>query len=105
RQRAALCRFLEDGRLKLDNNASERELKRIATGRKAWLFGGSDDHAHAAAALFSLIATCKLHGLEPEQYLRDVLRVLAHWPRERYLELCPHRWAATRTRLDAGQLA
>ncbi len=105
RQRAALCRFLEDGRLKLDNNASERELKRIATGRKAWLFVGSDDHAHAAAALFSLIATCKLHRLEPEQYLRDVLRVLAHWPRERYLELCPHRWLATRASLDAGQLA
>lgn len=105
RQRAALYRFLEDGRLKLDNNASERELKRIATGRKAWLFVGSDDHAHAAAALFSLIASCKLHRIEPEQYLRDVLRVLAHWPRERYLELCPHRWNATRARLDAAQLA
>jgi transposase len=105
RQRAALCRFLEDGRLKLDNNASERELKRVATGRKAWLFVGSDDHAHAAAALFSLIATCKLHRIEPEQYLRDVLRVLVHWPRERYLELCPHLWTATRARLDAGELA
>lgn len=105
RQRAALCRFLEDGRLKLDNNASERELKRVATGRKAWLFVGSDDHAHAAAALFSLIATCKLHRIEPEQYLRDVLRVLVHWPRERYLELCPHLWNHTRTRLDSAELA
>ena len=105
RQRAALCRFLDDGRLGLSNNASERELRRVAVGRKAWLFCGSDDHAQAAAALFTLIATCKIHNLEPEAYLRDVLRVLAHWPRDRYLELCPHLFAATRARLDPVELA
>jgi transposase len=105
RQREALCRFLDDGRLGLSNNASERELRRIAVGRKAWLFCGSDDHAQAAAALFTLIATCKIHGLEPEAYLRDVLRVLAHWPKDRYLELCPHAFAATRARLDPAELA
>ena len=105
RQRAALCRFLDDGRLGLSNNASERELRRVAVGRKAWLFCGSDDHAQAAAALFTLIATCKIHNLEPEAYLRDVLRVLAHWPRDRYLELCPHIFAATRARLDPVELA
>lgn len=105
RQRAALSRFLDDGRLGLDNNASERELRRIAVGRKAWLFVGSDDHAEAAAALFTLIATCKLHNLEPEAYLRDVLRVLGHWPKDRYLELCPHAFAATRARLNPDELA
>ena len=105
RQREALCRFLDDGRLGLSNNASERELRRIAVGRKAWLFCGSDDHAQAAAALFTLIATCKIHGLEPEAYLRDVLRVLAQWPKDRYLELCPHAFAATRARLDPVELA
>lgn len=105
RQREALCRFLDDGRLGLSNNASERELRRIAVGRKAWLFCGSDDHAQAAAALFTLIATCKIHGLEPEAYLRDVLRLLAHWPKDRYLELCPHAFAATRARLDPVELA
>ena len=105
RQQAALCRFLEDGRLGLSNNASERELRRVAVGRKAWLFCGSDDHAQAAAALFTLIATCKIHGLEPEGYLRDVLRVLGHWPKDRYLELCPHIFAATRARLDPVELA
>ena len=105
RQRAALCRFLDDGRLGLSNNASERELRRIAVGRKAWLFVGSDDHAQAAAALFTLIATCKIHKLEPEAYLRDVIRVLGHWPRDRYIELCPHVWAATRARLDPAELA
>ncbi len=105
RQRAALCRFLEDGRLGLSNNASERELRRIAVGRKAWMFVGSDDHAQAAAALFTLIATCKLHGLEPEAYLRDVIRVLGAWPTDRYLELCPHAFAATRARLNPAELA
>jgi len=51
---------------------------RLAVGRKAWLFMGSDDHAHAAANLFSLIASCTLHGLEPEAYLADVIRVMPH---------------------------
>jgi transposase len=106
RQEAALRRFLADGRLKLDNNAAERQLRStIAMGRKAWLFVGSDDHAHAAGNLFSLIASCKLHRLDPEAYLADVIRVMPYWPRERYLELVPKYWAATRARLDAGELA
>jgi len=105
RQRQALCRFLDDGRLRIDNNASERALRPIAVGRKAWLFVGSDDHAEAAANLFSLIASCKLHHLDPEAYLRDLVRVLAHWPRERYLELAPKYWARTRARLDPRELA
>jgi transposase len=105
RQDAALRRFLEDGRLRLDNNASERELRRIAVGRKNWLFFGSDDHASAAANLFSLVASCKLHGLDPEAYLADVIRVMPYWPRERYIELAPKYWARTRARLDPGELA
>lgn len=103
-QEDALKRFLDDGRLSLDNNSSERALRTIATGRKAWLFVGSDDSAQSAAAFFSLIASCKLHGLEPEAYLRDVLRVLPHWPNDRYLELAPLNFAATRARLDAIEL-
>lgn len=105
RHEAALCRFIEDGRLGLTNNASERALRKVAVGRKAWLFVGSDDHAVSAGNLLSLIATARLHGLEPEGYLRDVLRVLAHWPRERYLELSPKHWEATCARLDAAELA
>jgi len=105
RQREALIRFLDDGRLRLDNNASERALRRIAVGRKAWLFVGSDDHAQAAANLFSLIACCKLHRLDPEAYLTDLFRILVHWPRDRYLELAPQYWARTRARLDPTQLA
>jgi transposase len=104
RHREALRRFLEDGRLLLENNRSERELRRIAVGRKAWLFVGSEDHAESAGHLFTLIATARLHRLDPEAYLRDLLRVLAHWPRERYLELAPKSWAATRARLVTAEL-
>jgi transposase len=105
RQSDALRRVLDDGRLVLDNNRSERELRRIAVGRKAWLFSGSDDHAESAGHLFSLIASARLHRLDPEGYLRDLFRVLAHWPRDRYLELAPKFWARTRARLDAVELA
>lgn len=101
---AALKRFLEDGRLKLDNNASERALRRIAVGRKNWLFVGSDDHAVSTANLLSMIASAKLHDLDPEEYLRDLFRVLPHWPEDRYLELAPKYWRATRARLDPVEL-
>ena len=106
RQKDALLRVLDDGRLVLDNNRSERALRgSIAIGRKAWLFVGSDDHAESAGHLFSLIASCRLHRLDPEAYLRDLFRVLAHWPKGRYLELAPRYWASTRARIDADQLA
>lgn len=105
RQKDALMRFLDDGRLSPDNNASERELRQIAVGRKAWLFIGSDDHAASAGNLLSLIASARLHGLDPEEYLRDVFRVLPHWPKDRYLELAAKYWPATRARLDERQLA
>jgi hypothetical protein len=104
RQKRALTRFLEDGRLPMTNNESERELRRVAVGRKAWLFVGSDDHAQAAGNILSLIASARLHGFDPELYLRAVLVVLAQWPRDRYLELAPKYWAATRARLDPEEL-
>ena len=105
RHKAALLRFLEDGRLKITNNHSERALRTIAVGRKNWLFCGSDDHATSAANLFSLIASCKLHGLDPETYLAEVIHVMPYWPRERYLELAPRYWTTTRVRLDPIELA
>lgn len=105
RQRDALRRFLDDGRLRLENNAAERALRSsIAVGRKAWLFFGSDDHAQAAANVFSLIASCQLHDLDAEAYLADLARVLPYWPRDRYLELAPKYWAATRARLVQKEL-
>ena len=105
RQREALRRVLDDGRLILENNRSERALRKIATGRKAWLFVGSDGHAQSAANLLSLIASARLLDIEPEGYLRDLFRVLPHWPRDRYLELAPKYWLETRSRLDYRELA
>jgi transposase len=105
RQQGALLRVFEDGRLVLDNNRSENQLRKIAVGRHAWLFAGSDDHATSAGHLFSLIASARLHRLDPEAYLRDLFRVLAYWPKDRYLELAPKYWGATRARLGAKELA
>ena len=105
RQREPLLRFLDDGRLRPDNNAAERALRgSIAVGRKAWLFFGSDDHAQAAANIFSLVASCELHGLDVESYLADVIRLMPLWPRDRYLELAPRYWTRTRARLDPCEL-
>jgi transposase len=104
RQREALRRFLDDGRLRLENNSAERELRSIATGRRSWLFMGSDDHAQAAANIFSLVASCRLHDLDIETYLAEIIRVMPYWPRDRYLELAPKYWARTRARLDPREL-
>jgi len=104
RQERALRRFLDDGRLRMDNNNSESALRVVATGRKSWLFFGSDDHAEAAANLYSLIASCKLHGIDPERYLAEVIRIMPYWPRARYLELAPAYWVQTRARLDPVEL-
>jgi hypothetical protein len=104
RQERALSRFLDDGRLRMDNNLSENALRTIATGRKAYLFFGSDDTAEAAANLYSLIASCKLHDLDPEHYLAEMIRVMPYWPRDRFLELAPAYWAHTRARIDPLEL-
>jgi transposase len=104
-QKQQLLRVLEDGRLPLDNTRSERSLRKIVVGRKNWMFYGSDTHAESAAAVFSIIASCRLHAIDPQQYLDEVLRVLPYWPKERYLELAPKLWATTRAKLRADELA
>jgi transposase len=104
-QRDVLTRFFDDGRLVLTNNGAERALKTIALGRKAWLFCGSDDHAKSTAALYSVVASARLHGLDPEEYLRCMIRLVPLWPADRMLELAPLFWIRTRARLDATQLA
>jgi len=89
----------------MTNNHSERALRFICGGRKVWLFFGSDDHAGAAANLFSLIASCKLHDIDAETYLAEIIHVLPFWPRDRYLELAPKYWRATRARIRPEELA
>lgn len=70
----------------------ENALRRVAIGRKNWLFAGSDTGGHTAAALFSLIATCQRHRIEPLTYLRDVLTRIASIPISQLGTLLPDRW-------------
>jgi hypothetical protein len=100
-QRQALCEFLSNGEIPIHNNASERALRRIVKGRQNWLFHGSDEHARRACAISSLIASCEMHGLDPEFYLQEILTVLPSYPLSRVLDLSPKNWVATRKRLIA----
>ncbi len=102
-QRAALCRFLDDGRLPLDNNISEQHLRREVLGRKNWLFLGSDEGARVNTIFVSLLASCQLHGIEPWAYLRDLFCLLQAWPKSRILELAPAFWQQTLQQEDTQQ--
>ena len=102
RQWQALTRYVEDGALAIDNNASERALRMVAVGRKNWLFAGSEAGAQRAATLYSLIATCKLHRLDPFAYLRDVIARVATHPMRRIAELTPRGWQAQRLAATTG---
>jgi len=88
----ALRRYLEDGDLDIDNNEAERALRCVAIGRKNWLFAGSDEGGWRAAILFSLVATCKRHGIDPFVYLRDVLARIATHPARAVADLMPSNW-------------
>jgi transposase len=103
-QKKELMRVLDDGRLPLDNTRSERSLRKIVVGRKNWMFYGSDTHAESAAAIFSLVASCRLHTIDPHQYLDEVMRVLPYWPKDRHIELAPKNWKTTRAKLRADEL-
>jgi transposase len=98
--RAALRRFLEDGRVPIHNNWSERELRREAVGRKNWLFVGSDEGGVVNATFVSLIASCQLHGIDPYEYLRDLFCLLPSWNAHRVLELSPLKWRETSARAE-----
>jgi hypothetical protein len=100
-QREALREFLRNGEIPIDNNACERALRRVVKGRRNWLSHGSADHAERACAISSLIASCEIHGIDPEFYLQEILTVAPSWPAQRALELTPKHWIETRQRLIA----
>ena len=85
----ALTRYVDDGHIEIDNNAAERSLRAVALGRKNYLFAGSDAGGERAAAIYSLIGTAKLNGLDPEAYLRNVLSRIADHPINRIEQLLP----------------
>ncbi|MGH9345355.1 MAG: IS66 family transposase [Terriglobia bacterium] len=84
--------FLRDGTVCTSNNAAERALRRIACGRKSWMFCGSDRGGQRAAVLYSLIATCRMNDVDPEAWLRDVLKRLPEHPAKQLHELLPWNW-------------
>jgi transposase len=89
----ALSAYLEDGRLEIDNSRVERLMRMVAVGRKNYLFAGSDEGARHGAVHYTLIATCRLHGLDAQAYLADIYaKIAAGWPQQRLAELLPDAW-------------
>jgi transposase len=89
----ALTRFLDEGRAEIDNNIAERAMRSVAIGRKNWLFAGSKAGGERAAAIYSVIETAKLNGIEPQAYIADVMeKIASDWPASRWDELMPWNW-------------
>lgn len=84
--------YVHDGRYLIDNNRIENTIRPLAIGRKNYLFAGSDRAAVHAALIYSLLGTCKLHGVEPYAYLRDVIARIPEHKANKLSELLPQRW-------------
>ena len=87
-----LMMYATDGKLNIDNNPVENSIRPVAIGRKNYLFAGSHEAAKRSAILYSLMGTCKLHGINPFIWLRDVLQRIATHPINKIEELLPHNW-------------
>ena len=93
----ALTRFVQDGRLPIDNNWIENQIRPSAIGRGNWLFAGSLRAGQRAATVMSLIQSAKLNGHDPYAYLKDVLARLPTQKNSRIDELLPHNWTPLTT--------
>ena len=90
----AFTRFLDDGRLCMSNNAAERAVRGVAVGRRNWTFCGSDAGGRRAAAMYTLIETCRLNDVDARAWLADVLARIADHPARQITELLPWNWKA-----------
>jgi len=95
-QRETLLRYVEDGRISIDNNRSERNLRLVAVGRKNWLFCGSQGAGRCAAIFYSFVVSCRELKIEPYFYLRDVFDRVSTHPGRLIAELTPRGWLAAR---------
>lgn len=98
----ALTRYLDDGRLGIDNNPAERAMRGVGLGRKNYLFAGADSGGERAAAIYSITESCKLNAIDPEAYLRDILARIGDHKINRIEELLPWHWAAARAQAIAA---
>ena len=85
----ALMRFLEDGKIEIDNNAAERAMRSVALGRKNWMFAGSDNGGNTAATFYTIIETAKLNNVNPWLYLSKVLSIIQDYNSNKLADLLP----------------
>jgi transposase len=98
----AFTRFLDDGRICLSNNAAERAVRGIAVGRRNWTFAGSDSGGRRAAAIYTLIETCKLNHVDARAWLTNVLAGINDHPAKRIDELLPWKWKTAQKQVLAA---
>ena len=104
-QHATLRTFLKDGHLRLDNNLCEQQLRNLVLGLHNWNLFETPAGLDWYCVFRSLIASCALHGLEPQDYLNEVLRLAPHWSTAKMLDLSPRHWKQTRAALSEEQKA
>ncbi len=100
-----LKQYTTNGALKIDNNHTEREMKYISMGKKAWLFFGSDQGGKNDAVVSSIISTCRRHGVEPWSYLTEIIPILTANPAVNLEELLPYNWKRKKAVPETGEIA
>ena len=95
-----LPNYLENADARLDNNVAERGIRPLTIGRKNWLFVGSEDGGKASATILSLVQTCRNLGINPQEYLEDVLRRIMEHPAKQIHKLLPDNWLAARQNIQ-----
>ena len=94
-----LNEYVNDGKLSIDNNVAERAIRPIAIGRKNYMFCGSHEGAKRAALIYTIVETCKLQGIEPFEYMRDVIDRISGYPMKKIYDLTPMGWAKFKNRV------
>jgi hypothetical protein len=101
---AALTRYVEDGRLEIDNNRCENAIRPTAIGKKNFLFIGHPEAGQRSAVIYSILGSCRRHGINPAEYLRDLFERLPKATTSEVASLTPSAWAKTRRARKAASL-